>query len=130
MSAIAVDGVAREDVAFYLAVLLALFVELGSGMGLYVSTTPLRSLTQRGERKYGDIAGYVKSRVVPERGGEVSITDIYADYSAWCRTHGDEAVSRHTFGQEFGKLAQEIGVRHLWRDKRERYQDIRLVKAA
>lgn len=124
MTATVQAGVTRDDVSFYLAVLLALFVEIGSGVGLYVATTPLRN--GKGTPRPGDIRRYAEQRLQPEQGRELTMTALYSDYARWCGLEGWEAVNRVTFGEGFRAVAKEIGLRHLWRDKREVYQDVQL----
>lgn len=110
------------DVAFGLAILLALFVELGSGLGLYVATTPLR---ERRPPSTGEVTAYATARLMPEEGDELTITEIYADYVNWCVRQRHAALSREAFGQAFRPVASRIGLRHLLRNRREVYQDVR-----
>ena len=127
-----------KDVGFILAILLALFIELGSGLGLFIATTPWRTTqavtgipresTQ--QAKSGAVDLYVLDRLEPDPQGEVRFTDLYASYVAWCKGMNARPQSRSSFKSQFSDIAREVGMRNRLRNGQELYQQVRLIKEA
>lgn len=124
-------AVAPEDIGLGLSVLLALFVELGSGLGLYVSTTPWRARTGGAaagskEQRLGHVEGFVVERLEPHEDGSVTIALLFAAYATWCGEKGLVPYARRDFQQRFGKLADEAGMRVQVRNRTQVFSGIRL----
>lgn len=124
---------AKDDISFALTILLALFVELGSGMGLYMVTTPWRAkaepkpASRKQESHDAKLDSYFIERLEPCPDSEIVFGDLYKDYLTWCRGRGQEPQSRKDFEERFGDVAREIGLRHLRRNRSSVYQDVRLI---
>ena len=119
-------GVESEMVRSALTILVAAFVELGSGVGLLVSVSHL-SLNQREEGEETSRATVCEpaaacqplsgesdappsdeqwghDRLVMEAGARVSATALYQDYVQWCFAHGRaDAVTQTAFAVWLGE---------------------------
>jgi hypothetical protein len=129
----------RKDVQFALSLLVALLVELGSGLGIYVSTTPWRGNVggaaggttarrkvylgrgwrswrrvaepgPRGGKVRGAVDSYAMERVEPREDGELTLEDLFADYVVWCRCRGEHADGADVFARQILALAAEVGI--------------------
>lgn len=128
----------NQSVGFGLSVLLALFIELGSGLGLFVSTTPWRHAdkiaspeppNEAGVRT-GKVEVYVLDHLEPDPQGEVRMSELYASYQKWCWGRGYIAHSKVEFRRQFADIAREVGMRSLRRNGQDHFQQLRLVKEA
>lgn len=118
------SGFNTDDVQIALVILVAMLVELGSGLGLFVAfahmTIPgsraaeiiepksLKVVNPRPKRHLlgskSNIERYFRSNVVWLEGASVTETDMHNDYRNWCEKTGREALSRFAFGNEVKKL--------------------------
>lgn len=137
----------KKSIGSFLAFLLALFIEFGSGMGLYIATTPWRSLAKanvlveedkrspprwRGNRpaitlkahRLGAVDAYALDRLEPAEGCEVAEADLYADYVVWCRWRGEAAFDRAEFVRAFAGLARAAG---MAKGAGQRYRRVKLI---
>jgi hypothetical protein len=142
IASVATVKVARRDVQFGLAALMALLVEVGSGIGLYVVTTPWRGRRESGgerektkekqvkgaaDKRLGKVEKYALERLEPCEDSELKVSEMFADYQVWCGWRGDVALSRKVFGEVFDELAREIGMRRIQRQRQYLYEDVRLI---
>lgn len=124
-------GLSGQDRGFVrtaLIVLSAVFIELGSGLGLYLALhhSPRRRLPDSGardksrpsERAYlneavygGDsVERYAVARLVPARGRATTPSQLYADYVGWCRTTATDVLPPQVFQSRFSELAADLGI--------------------
>ncbi|CEJ87874.1 conserved membrane hypothetical protein [Hyphomicrobium sp. GJ21] len=135
--------VKKENVVFGLSMLLALLVELGSGLGLYVVTTPWRAkdppppptqVTPRGRSMkqskdatgLGMIDTYVLQRLEPAQ-ATLGFRELYQDYQAWCRWRSVVPFIEKEFARQFDELAREVGMPCLTDRKGRVYQNVKLI---
>jgi hypothetical protein len=59
----------------------------------------------------GDINAFMLARVTRVRGAQVSWSDLFTEYLAWCRTEGFEAANVQAFGSGLDALRPELGLR-------------------
>ena len=142
------DKVDKADIGFALSFLLAAFIELGSGFGLYVVTTPWRarerkvaivepmpstalttrpSMRAEPEPTIGVVEIYAVDRLEPEHGAEVHVAEMFMDYLVWCQKKRATALSRTEFARRFASIATEAGIRHVRRNRMDVYQDVKLI---
>ncbi len=92
-----------EDTALGLTLLIAAFVEFGSGLGFYLSFGHLKPRERRKPKgpEFSDPAlGWGHDRLVFEEGSATPAADLHADYEAWCRSRGiASAMSQAAFGR-------------------------------
>jgi len=118
--------VSRETVGYGLGLLLAVLIELGSGLGLYLVTTPLRGKVSTqtmgvemkqslnpayGDVQRGEVAEYVTNQVMIVEGEESGMDVLFKDYIGWCRRQNRHAVARAGFERAFQRFAQMAGVK-------------------
>lgn len=122
--AVAHVELSKNTIGYGLALLLACLIELGSGLGLYLVTTPLRATapkpmmtastpaasTPEADPTRGEVADYVTANVVLADGGEAAMVDLFTDYVGWCRRLNRYAVARASFEKAFHRFAQLAGV--------------------
>jgi hypothetical protein len=63
------------------------------------------------EPSLGDIDAFMLARVTRVRGSQVSWSDLFTEYRAWCRTEGFEAANVQAFGSGLDALRHDLGLR-------------------
>ena len=117
-------GASAPRVRTALIVLAALFIEIGSGLGLYLAlhhsaprTMPIRPaipsnrLAPTGARAPPHLApmeAYWVARIVPARGACLSLALAWQDYAAWCAAAAMPPMSRAAFDVAFHALAADL----------------------
>lgn len=118
--------VSKDVIGYGLALLLALLIELGSGLGLYLVTTPLRAnvKVKGGERMHtpdgqnslpveqqrGEVVEYVTNNVFMSEEGELGLDELFTDYLSWCRKLNRYPVARASFEKAMARFAQLAGL--------------------
>ena len=146
------SGQNKELVQTALTVMVAILVELGSSLGLFVAfsawrdpspavakpvavarvlapATPTPSLTANDNRSLAklsapetDVERFHKDRVTVKEGASLTATELYEDYCVWCEENHKEPMALPTFGRQFG----ELGVHKVKIGGRIRYIGIKL----
>lgn len=121
-----VDG---KAIGFGLSLLLALFVEFGSGLGLFIATTPFRNRekAQSGPEPVGAVDAFVLEALEPKVNGEVRARALYAAYRHWCAKRSTTAMPRTEFKEAFADIARAVNVRNRIRRGEEIYEDVKLL---
>jgi hypothetical protein len=145
LARLALWPVPRRTLEVILSVLVALLIELGSGLGLYLATTPWRSREGEGtvrvfsrpqRRKMKDAAmdgqvdEFMLDMVEPAPEGEVSNGDLYLAYRIWCDEKALAALSREQFKSRFAELAKVVQLRMSGTQGRGVWRNVSLRKAA
>lgn len=137
----------RKRVGFLLSVVLAVFMELGSGLGLYIAMTPWRSLPSSAADTKDEmpetapralslrsrvvdvdqLESFVLERLEPHPLGRVSVEALYADYIAWCAANKMTAYQKGVFERLFNAVAKAAGIGKRWQRGETLYLDVRLV---
>ena len=130
------DAVGRDHVSLALSVLLACFIEVGSGVGLFMSTTPWRAKAATGrketdsesggKRRLGHVDAYMLARIEPGD-GVLTIQEVHGEYGRWCLDTGAVAYSEAEFSKRFLMLAREAGIDVTTRAQILCFRDVRLV---
>lgn len=139
----------EDSVRLLLIIVVAILVELGSSLGLWLSTAHSeifrRGQKMQGEavsvsaapveavrsapvvreeavraapveplaieaKKMGDVEDYCLARIDPVADGGVSLSDLRADYVAWCDVGDEDAYGEAEFAELFRAIAGEIEV--------------------
>jgi hypothetical protein len=120
-------GPSRPTLEAGLSLLVALLIELGSGVGLYIATTPWRGRgpvrramkTASGKPNFGKISAtasvgavdrYMLECVEPQTGVNLSTDAAYHDYQRWCGLCKAEPLGKKEFTRQFEDLAREAGI--------------------
>jgi len=129
-------GLERDPVRLALILLIAGLVELGSGLGLYLSVsgwgrvrgnpqrpareTPLLTdrnsgLSQSSE-PIGAVADFAWACLQPAPGHRLTENDLLKAYQKWCEAEGRGPLSQEAFAKAFWLLAADIGVERKGRE--------------
>lgn len=123
----------REDIEAGLVVLVGLLFEVGSGLGLYVVTTPTRQSRKKrrkggeategteghgmddleivaGARRIGDVEEFALERLVQNAESSLPSTRIYQGYAQWCRERGEAPLIELEFMFRFEEIARVVGM--------------------
>lgn len=103
-----------------LALLMAVFIELGSGLGLYIVTTPWRAAKDRREpapspplaqlEAFPPLERFVAESLQRRRGAELTVALAFGAYREWCGVQRCGTLGKARFERAFLKLAREIGL--------------------
>ena len=111
----------KEDVKLALLLLVALVLEIGSGLGLFVVTTPWRlgSGLREGEvipgvisdaERIGTIEEYAQARVIMSVEHQVTCSHVFLDYRRWCEAHRLAPLREGEFLVLFDEFVRGVGV--------------------
>lgn len=127
------DAVAKDHIGLALSILLACFIEVGSGVGLFMVTTPWRSTEVKGggketstRRSLGHVDAYMLARIEPGE-GMLSEKVLHEDYVRWCLRINVVAYSEAEFSKRLSSLANDAGIEATTRSERVFYRKIRLT---
>lgn len=127
------QSLSERQVGFVLSVLLALLVEVGSGLGLFVATTPWRhggapAGTVRHVPQPAPVDSFMLDGLQPSPGAELGVTDLYLAYRHWSVARGQLTLPRVVFARQFGALAGSAGIQARTRNRTTIYLGIALVR--
>lgn len=135
-------GLERDPVRLVLILLIAGLVELGAGLGLYLSlsgTGPagqaLRHQRQGRQGKataarsdanspgIGEVADFAWACLQPAKGSTLSEKALFAAYQRWCAGEGGPALGELAFAKAFAELAAGVGIER----EHTGYRGIRII---
>ncbi|MEM7775926.1 MAG: hypothetical protein AAF732_09980, partial [Pseudomonadota bacterium] len=116
-----ISGLGSDRVRLALTTILAVVVELGSSLGLYLATShsPLwqRRTSQEtppsitlGARPVGSVVAYCHDRLHPAASKDVTFSFLFADYQNWCDAHGLQSRDREEFQIRMAEIAAHVGL--------------------
>lgn len=124
------DAVAKDHIGLALSVLLACFIEVGSGVGLFMATTPWRGTevkegrkASHGKRSLGHVDAYMLACIEPGE-GMLSERMLHEDYRRWCLSTNVVAYAEAEFSKRFSQLATEAGIKMTTRAQRVYVLDV------
>jgi len=123
-------GLERDPVRLVLILLIAGLVELGAGLGLYLSMSggsPARASLQLGSSRHsgrtgqtrrsakyrqplGAVEDFAWACLEPAQGLRMSEAELLTAYRLWCADNGRRPIEAENFVAGFVSLAEEIGV--------------------
>lgn len=145
--------VSRENIRTGLVVLVGLIFELGSGLGLYLVTTPWRAeraiarvatntnpgpmrtapvpaphdgAVVRNARRLGDVAEFVDAALTGAE-TDMSASEVFGAYGDWCRQDAMAPLAEAAFLEAFDQLASEVGIESDVHDGMRSYKGIALM---
>lgn len=123
--------ITKDHVGLGLSILLACFIEVGSGVGLFMVTTPWRAKETRknilNSKRLGHVDAYMLARIEPGE-GMLSVKALHDDYVRWCLRSNTVAYSEAEFAKRFGAIANEAGLQITSRGQRDYCRQIRLAE--
>lgn len=96
----------------------ALFIELGSGLGLYLAlhhggplrraqtTMPITPVATVDT----SVEAFAVACILPQRGGLLTPHALHAAYAAWCDSHDTTPSMRAAFESTFAAIAADVGI--------------------
>jgi hypothetical protein len=117
----ALFSIAEDRLRLVLIIAVALVVELGSSLGLYLAAGPFNEpvagpgrKTSRpepdGARPIGDIEDFCLEALAASSSGAMSLQDVCDAYAEWCKRQDFEALDRGRFRGQFLALAAALGL--------------------
>jgi hypothetical protein len=115
------SGMAEDRLSLALIVAVAVVVELGSSLGLYLAagpfTGPIAASDKRNcrqdlglARPVGDIEDFCLEALVASSSGAMSLQDVCDAYGEWCKRQNLRPLDRVCFEQRFTSLASALGL--------------------
>lgn len=116
-------GHAPEGVRLALTIAVALLVEIGAALGLYLAgghhvaarapARPQEAETppSQASRLAGSVEDFCLEALAPAKNGALTAGDLWAAYREWCERQAFEALAEEAFAATFASLARRIGLR-------------------
>ena len=117
-------GLSQDHVRLALIVAVALLVELGSSLGLYLASGEGalrggRALSRQPSqdeveaRAIGDVEDFVLEGVEPMPGTQLSPAELQTAYASWCKCRQYRALEPDAFAERFAALAKAVHLPQL-----------------
>lgn len=107
-------GQSPEPVRVALTIAVAMLVEIGASLGLFLASghgvAKLHAAPQASLPQTGSVEDFCLEALMPAKGGTVSAGDLFGAYQAWCEGRGVTALSAAEFAETFAALANNIGL--------------------
>jgi hypothetical protein len=87
-----------------------------------------RTIVEAG--RLGAVEAYALARVVPEPGRQVTCSDAFVDYRAWCEREGQAPLREPQFMEAFEVLAREVGIPIRQRGSNLSFVDVMLTETS
>lgn len=116
----------HERLEVIMTILIALLVELGASLGLYLSLSHQRKQqqkTNKAQPSVGLIEDFCLNCLLHKPDGELNETELFNAYEHWCEQEGFTALEEQVFKSAFGILAIDVGIPM----SKNNYQQIELV---
>jgi hypothetical protein len=120
-----IAGVQPEPVRLALIIAVAVLVELGASLGLYLASghtggrrTPQiidtsQNQTDAGlalDKPIGSVEDFCLEALAPSRLGELRAGDLNQAYETWCEAKALRSLDANAFAQQFAAIAREVGI--------------------
>lgn len=107
----------QDKVRLALIIVVALLVEIGSSLGLFLATghgaraTPevrADNAEPDGPRPVGSVEDFCLEALAPDRDGALTLQELFAAYSVWCAERGYAGLELEEFGPAFASLSEAV----------------------
>lgn len=112
-----ISGAAPESVRLTLIVAVALLVEIGASLGLFLASGHGRQVAQSDEaspqwqaKHVGSVEEFYLEALVASPRSTLAKDDLLAGYQAWCAWKGLGPLESASFAAAFAAIADEIGL--------------------
>lgn len=120
-----ITGQAPEPVRFALIIAVAVLVEIGASLGLFLASghgrpakrdakpSPLQNDTPPmlvASRPFGSVEDFCLAALVPAKGSALAMSELFSAYQAWCSGNGFAALEATEFAATFEQLARSVGL--------------------
>lgn len=115
-------GQAPEPVRLALIIAVALLVEIGASLGLFLASGHSGTTRAKPEmaarsapdpatsRPPGSVEDFCLEALAPAKGGALALSDLFPAYQAWCAGQGFAALAEADFVTTFERLARDVGL--------------------
>jgi hypothetical protein len=114
-------GMAEDRLRLALIIAVALVVELGSSLGLYLAAGPFTGPIAGSDpkigppepevaRPVGDIEEFCLEALAASSSGAMNIHGVFGAYEEWCKRQNWQSLDRAAFEQRFLALASALGL--------------------
>lgn len=103
----------HERLEVVMTILIALLVELGASMGLYLSLNHQRreqKKTNKVQPPLGLIEDFCLNCLIHKPDGVLNENELFNAYLSWCEKEGFTALENKAFKSAFGTLAIDVGI--------------------
>lgn len=108
-----ISGFGEEPVRLALIVAVALLVEIGASLGLFLASghsLAAREAAPGCDIPSGSIVYFCLTGLVPAKGRVVAEAALYESYRDWCQAEGCAALDAARFARDFADLAKSVGI--------------------
>lgn len=138
-------AVSERNIRLGLVLVIGVLFEVGSGLGLYLVTTPWRltssnipdandtTTEQRPQKpeetvmELGSVVAFAGEKLEPLAGAKMTMTEMFEQYVGWCKASQKAPLRMADFFLAFESLAEEVGIPVSQRGANVVYRDVGLV---
>lgn len=105
-----------ESVQLTLTIAVALLVEIGASLGLFLASghragLQCRCATPDANKPIGSIEDFCLKALIPMKGESSSLQTLIMGYQQWCKDGGSQALPEAIFRREFDLLCEAVGLK-------------------
>jgi len=109
-----ISGQQKEPVRLALIIAVALLVEIGASLGLFLASGhgggKKHALTSQAELPAGSVEDFALEALVPSNNTGMPISALFNLYQRWCSSRGYTALPEGVFSRDFDDLARAVGL--------------------
>lgn len=112
-----ISGISAGPVRLALIVAVALLVEIGASLGLFLASghrfgeiAPAMGLESAAARPDGSVEDFCLEALIPESRSKLGRDLLFEAYRAWCEQANARALAAAGFADEFDRLAEAVGL--------------------
>lgn len=113
-----ISGAAPESVRLALIVVVALLVEIGASLGLFLASGHGRKIAPADEaplqteaKPIGSVEDFCLEGLAASARSALTMDELLAGYQAWCAAKGQEPLDSATFATAFTAIAEAVELR-------------------